>query len=220
MAFKEIYFSEDKINLQTEEMVRELLTDHSPVRKWNADLPHSALLVTDMQNYFTDPSSHAYIPSVRAVIPQILSLIRTFKDLKLPVLYTRHVNTPSDAGSMSRWWNDLIPGTSEKADTCKELQELADDTITKTQYDAFYKTDLDGILISRGVKSLVITGVMTNLCCETTLRSAFVRGYDSILPVDATATYNRSLHMNTFRNLVFGFCPLMTTSQVIEIIES
>jgi nicotinamidase-related amidase len=57
---------------------------------------------------------------------------------------------------------------------------------------------------------------MTNLCCETTVRSAFVKGFRPVLPIDATAAYNRQFHLATFKNLSFGFTPLMTTIEVIE----
>jgi nicotinamidase-related amidase len=86
----------------------------------------------------------------------------------------------------------------------------------KNQYDAFYHTDLEGYLRSKNLEQVIITGVLTNLCCETTARSAFVRGFGVFFPVDATATYNKEFHLSTFRNLGFGFCPIMTTADLIN----
>ncbi len=88
--------------------------------------------------------------------------------------------------------------------------------ITKNQYDAFYQTDLEEYLRSKNVEQVIISGLLPNLCCETTARSAFVRGFEVFFPVDATAAYNRDFHLSTFRNLGFGFCPLMRTSELIS----
>jgi nicotinamidase-related amidase len=88
--------------------------------------------------------------------------------------------------------------------------------IVKSQYDAFYKTDLEEYLQSKQIEQVIITGVLTNLCCETTARSAFVRGFEVLFPIDATAAYNRDFHLSTFRNLGFGFCPILTTSDLIN----
>ncbi len=102
----------------------------------------------------------------------------------------------------------------------EELNAPGDTILIKNQYDAFYDTELESILKENNVLYLVICGVMANLCCETTVRSAFVRGFRPVLPVDATAAYNREFHLATFRNLGFGFSPLMTTGEVIDKLKS
>lgn len=79
------------------------------------------------------------------------------------------------------------------------------EVIHKPQFDAFFETDLEDRLKENGVEQIIFTGVMTNLCVETTLRSAFVKGFDPILPVDTTAAYNLEFHKSTFKNLSYGF---------------
>ena len=88
--------------------------------------------------------------------------------------------------------------------------------IQKTQYDAFYNTKLDEALKERGITHTVICGVMTHLCCETTARSAFVRGYEVWFTVDGTATYNRDFHMGTLRSLAHGFVTPVLVGEVVE----
>ena len=78
-------------------------------------------------------------------------------------------------------------------------------TIEKTQYDAFYQTALEDLLKEKGITQVVITGVMTHLCCETTARSAFMRGFTVFFPIDGTATYNEDFHRSTLLNLSHGF---------------
>ena len=87
--------------------------------------------------------------------------------------------------------------------------------IEKHQYDAFYETGLSEILESERVETVIITGVMTNLCVETTARSAFVRGYETILPVDATASYGYDYHFSSCLNLSYGFSHICKTSEIV-----
>ena len=58
----------------------------------------AALLVLDLQRYFLEPESHAYIPSAAAILPGIAELTRSFYAHELPVVFSRHTNTPQDAG--------------------------------------------------------------------------------------------------------------------------
>jgi isochorismate hydrolase len=101
--------------------------------------------------------------------------------------------------------SELVPGICHDNDT----------VLVKHQYDAFHGTRLEELLRSNNIRHPVICGVMTNLCCETTLRSAFVKGFRPVLPLDATAAYNRLLHISAFRNIAFGFSPAMTASEVL-----
>ncbi len=161
----------------------------------------SALLVLDMQEFFSESSSHAYIPSFQAIIPEISSLIGAFKNYNRPIIFTKHINTEDNAGLMGIWWRDIIKNDRIISD----FHTNGHTVIVKSQYDAFYNTGLEGILNGLGVKSLVITGVMTHLCCETTARSAFMRGFKTFFVIDATATYNEAFHRSSILNLSHGF---------------
>lgn len=219
MNIKETYLKpeafDDEISLLKDEISLSLTRS----RQWNADLNHSALIVTDMQNYFLSPSSHAFIPSAPAIIPNIKNLIRIYRENYRPIIFTKHVNNKENAGSMNYWWNDLIEEEGYFAGLYGDLNVSEDVILTKHQYDAFHETNLEVLLKSRQILYPVVCGVMTNLCCETTVRTAFVKGFQPVLPLDATAAYNREFHLATFRNLSFGFSPLMTTEEVIKILK-
>jgi isochorismate hydrolase len=106
---------------------------------------------------------------------------------------------------MGRWWRDLIKQDEERSLITREFDTNQATTILKNQYDAFYGTDLENILRREGITQVVITGVMTHLCCETTARSAFMRGFEVFFTVDGTATYNEEFHRATLLNLAHGF---------------
>ena len=175
-----------------------------------------ALLVLDMQRFFLDESSHAYIPSALAIIPGIKSLMDAFLKNNMPVILTRHLNTPKDANQMDKWWRDLITEESPLSEITPELKHPDAVIIKKTQYDAFYKTPLEDILRKNGVTQIVITGVMTHLCCETTAREAFVRGFDVLFTIDGTATYNEDFHRATLLNLSHGFAVPVLCEEIID----
>ncbi len=174
----------------------------------------SALLILDMQRYFLDENSHASIPSMKAIIPGIVRLAGAFSAAGRPVIMTRHLNTENNAGMMGRWWKDLIRKEDEMSRIVDSILSPGADVIEKTQYDAFYSTRLEEILCEQEVSQLVVTGVMAHLCVESTVRSAFVRGFEVFVPVDSIATYNMELHAGSLRGLSHGFAVPVTADMI------
>ena len=174
-------------------------------RNRTVEFGRPALLVLDMQEYFLHPESHAFVPSAPALIPGIQQLIHKFREKGYPVLFTQHVNTLEDAGMMAEWWRDLITVEHPMVGLSTQLEVGESPVIQKSQYDAFWGTDLDAMLITMGCTDVVVTGVMTHLCCETTARSAFMHGYRVWFPVDGTATYHLDFHQSTLTTLAHGF---------------
>lgn len=174
----------------------------------------SALLVLDMQSYFLDSASHAFVPSAPAIIPVIHTLIDSYKQKFLPVIFTRHINTPNNAGLMAKWWRDMIQADKPHSEIIPELDTSDAAVILKNQYDAFYGTALQELLDQFEVEQLVICGVLTHLCCETTARAAFMRGYEVFFSIDGTATYNEEYQRATLLNLSHGFATLILAQDI------
>jgi isochorismate hydrolase len=198
---KEEYFSAGTISATALDMVAGLPVN----RRAAAFSPDAAaLLVVDMQRYFLSAESHARIPAAAAIIGRINALICAFKNALRPVIFTRHGNDDLDSGQMAAWWGDsLCRGHRlHGIDAAIDSHDLP--VIEKTQYDAFYETELEGRLRQADVRQLVISGVATHLCCESTARSAFVRGFAVFIAVDATATWNRELHQASLRAMAHG----------------
>ncbi|MBI5935583.1 MAG: isochorismatase family protein [Chloroflexi bacterium] len=211
---REAYFTVETIVSKSREMLDAL----SSLSSRHADITfrreRSALLVLDMQEYFLRPASHAFIPSALAILPNLQLLISNYRSSNLLIIFTRHVNTNADAAMMSRWWRDVIRADALDSVISPALDSSAGITIEKSQYDAFYKTSLEEVLRSRGVEQVVITGVMTHLCCETTARSAFVRGFEVFFCVDGTATYTEAFHRASLLNLSHGFAVPVLSADV------
>jgi isochorismate hydrolase len=218
MTLKEAYFTPGTLARATQDM----LAQCQPLNRLSRQPYHpaqSALLVLDMQRYFLDPAAHAYVPSAPAIIPGLVRLVQAFKDRNLPVFFTRHTNTPEDAGQMAVWWRDLITPESLASAISPEFDLSAGLIIEKSQYDAFFSSALETSLAARQVQQVVISGVMTHLCCETTARSAFMRGYQVFFLVDGTATYNQKFHQSSLLNLAHGFATIMRVSEVLADLE-
>jgi nicotinamidase-related amidase len=163
-------------------------------------LEKTAMLVIDMQHYFH--GLHA------PILDNVLSLIEACRTVQLNIVFTRHgVHDPQhDGGMLATWWDDLILHGSEAWQLDKELKPHPSDLIIdKNRYSAFQGTDLNDWLRKNGVEDLIISGVMTNLCCETTARDAFGHDYRVFFVADATATINEELHLATLKNLAYGF---------------
>lgn len=151
----------------------------------------------------------------------IQKLIITFRQQSLPVLFTRYALLRTESsGTMGRWWNDVLYDDQPMAPLIDAFVPLPrEPVIRKTQYSAFFQTDLDQILQKQHVTSLVITGVLTHLCCETTARDAFMRDYDVFFVTDATASDSKRLHTASLATLSDGFTTLTTAEEVCAWIE-
>ena len=258
---KEQYLNSSTLEKTIDALVAELTGHYYHQKPWQLNPGKAALLVLDMQNYFLDPSSHAFTPSAPAIVPNILKLMEMARKFEMKIIFTKHVNDDKNADMMGKWWKDVLTdgrwesGISKtvglydcktvllydsmtlrmespvRDDSMVEMKAgttkspVRDDSmvgrynemmIVKSQYDAFYNTALEEYLRLQNIEQVIITGLLANLCCETTARSAFVRGFEVFFPVDATAAYNREFHMSTFRNLGFGFCPILKTADLIN----
>jgi len=178
----------------------------------------SALFIIDMQRFFCDSSSHAYFKYSTKIIPNIHQLLTVYRQQSLPVIFTRYALLRSESpGAMGRWWNDVLYDDDDLSNVIAPFYPRSNElVIRKTQYSAFFETDLDQILKELKVTNILITGVLTHLCCETTARDAFMRNYDVFFVVDATASDTQELHDASLRTLSDGFATLVTTNEVIS----
>jgi len=169
---------------------------------------HRALLVIDMQNAFCHPDgSFAQLDmglegALEAVANAAVAVGQA-RRAGIPVVYTRHVYRPgrADEGqALKRNSPELaslegLAATSWDAQVIDELGCRPDDLVVdKVRFDAFQWTSLEPLLRGLGVTELIICGVVTNLCVESTVRSAFMRDFPVTLLADCCAAKTRRLH--------------------------
>ena len=87
--------------------------------------------------------------------------------------------------------------------------------VDKHCYSAFSGTGLDGILREHSIRTLVVTGVATNICVDSTLRDGFNHGYYIVVPRDCVAAHDSELHEATLSNVAFLLGDVTTADELI-----
>lgn len=169
-----------------------------------------ALLIIDMQRDFLEPGGFGEmlgndVAQLRGTIEPNKRLLSVWRARGWHVIHTREGHRPDlgclppakkirgrsptsigDQGPMGRI---LVRGEAGH-DIIPELYpQFGEAVIDKPGKGAFYATDLHAILMNRGVKQLIVTGVTTEVCVNTTVREANDRGYDCLVPSDCVGSY-------------------------------
>jgi len=194
---------------EMDEIIGQLNTHH-----WIPDKARTGILLIDLQEYFRE--------IITPILESIIGVISSARERKIPLFFTQHGHEPGEKpGMLAQWWIDLIFKGSDDGRLLSDLDiREGDSIIPKTTYNAFHKTDLEEKLKDDGITDLVIGGVMTNLCCETTARDAFVRDFRVFFLADGTSTISEDFHLATLRNVGYGFATLMGCDQLIKILNA
>ncbi|ANQ53169.1 cysteine hydrolase [Thermosipho affectus] len=171
-------------------------------------LNRPSLLIIDVQSYFFDEKSPAYLSGIENIFENIEKLVDKFKEKGYPIVSTLHVGASEN---MRRWWGNVV----ESIDPYFVVEKI----VKKDTYDAFYKTDLEDYLKKESITDLIITGVMTHLCCETTARSGFVRGFNIVMVEDALWDKNEFYHFSSLKSLAHGFAIISSTEEILCALE-
>jgi biuret amidohydrolase len=155
----------------------------------------TAMIVVDMQNDFVQEGAPIEIPRARAMVPRLNRLLDVCRAHQIPVIYIHHVirGGDIDAGRLADHHeairnNQAIIAGTPNVEIYDELKPHSGDlVVAKPRYSAFYGTDLEAILRSKGIDTLIISGTVTNVCCESTTRDAFSRDYKVIFLSDGNA---------------------------------
>lgn len=187
----------------------------------------AALIVIDMQNDFCDPkgimSKRGYdLSHVQETIPQLLNFIESARNVGLRVIFVRatydeeYRNDPMKERTLrlrltqvteGTWGSSFYPGFEPKAG------ELV---ITKHRYSAFVGTDLKQTLEQQGIKTLIMSGVVTNCCVESAARDGFMLGFYIVFPKDLSGSYDRQAHEATLKNIELLFGVVASAKEILD----
>lgn len=194
------------------------------------DPKHCLLMVVDVQNDFCHAEGSMSragqdLAMVDEMMPQLLRLLDEARRVGAPVIFTQAVHSPwtdSQAWSTRLHGLDLeLPRHCREGSWGAELYELTprDDerALAKRRFSAFYGTDLDVMLRALGTRALIMTGVATNVCVETTARDGFMRDYHVVLMSDCCASYDRAEHQATLTNISKYFGQVAGSSEVLNV---
>ncbi|KAL8789541.1 MAG: hypothetical protein Q9195_006768 [Heterodermia aff. obscurata] len=182
----------------------------------------TALLVIDMQSIFT--------PMTTRALPNILTLITYFQRTSRPLIFTQHGHTkeeltPTFHNQLVRKWgpnNSIAIGSADWAlqpAIAEAVKKGAYPVVGKNTYDGFMNTELEAMLLQKKVERVVVCGVMTDCCCDTTARSAFNRGFETWLVGDACGSASEEQHQAGLKAFEYAFGPVVATEWVKSELE-
>ncbi len=177
---------------------------------WRPEKGKTGILIIDLQEYFREIAF--------PILEKIKRLLALAREKSIPLIFTQHGHESGEPqGMLGRWWSDLIIKGTPESHLLPELEVRPSEiVIEKNRYSAFYRTSLETCLRESNISNITIGGVMTNLCCETTARDAFVRDFRVFFLADGTATASEDFHMASLINLSYGFVTLLTCAQLEE----
>jgi nicotinamidase-related amidase len=202
----EPYVTQETISAKGKKWLEQITPFNTHNMHLNRD--KAALLVIDMQDFFLDPASPTFTCGGLAILPNLKKAIHAFRQADRPVIFTRHVHHPDrlDAGIMGWWWEGMCIEGSPESEVHQDISPKQNEkVIFKHRYSAFYNTELETVLRCLKVEDIVIAGIMTNLCCESTARDAYYRDYRVFFLADGTGSITEEMHIASLLNLAFGF---------------
>ena len=195
---------------------------------------HTAVLVIDMQNDFCGKGGMADregfdVAPVADMAGRLPAFLDTARAAGVLVIFVRNLYSTERNFYLSDAWLEqaarVRKGSYTLHPVCGAGQwggdfygdltpRDGDAIVTKHRFNAFQGTDLDLVLRSNGIRTLVVTGCLTNVCVETTARDAFMHDYYVVVPSDATATYSDADHQASLRNIDRFFGQVTTTGDL------
>jgi ureidoacrylate peracid hydrolase len=191
----------------------------------------TALIIVDVQNDFCHNQGvfakrDFNLSHVEKAVNNLLPFMNQCRQYNLPIIFVRTVHSNwTDSES----WIGRLEGAAREMSICRpdswgaefyKVKPLTTDFIvTKHRFSGFVGTDLDLVLRSKGIETLLMTGVATNVCVETTARDGFNRDYRIILVEDCCAAFSPEEHASTVTNMSKYFGIVMNSEVFMELIE-
>ncbi|NML47562.1 hydrolase [Ramlibacter sp. G-1-2-2] len=178
----------------------------------------TALVLIDLQNGIvamkTEPN-----PSSQ-VVAHAKKLAQAFRAAQAPVVLVTVGSSADGKDALAPKLDTAAPAPANRpADWSQVVADLdaqpSDLRVMKRQWGAFYGTDLDLQLRRRGIKTIVLAGISTNVGVESTARDAFERGYDQVFATDAMTATSAEAHANTLKYTFPRIGRQRTTEEVI-----
>jgi ureidoacrylate peracid hydrolase len=193
------------------------------------DARRTAHIVVDLQNGFMAEGQVGEVPTAREIVPNVNRISRALRAAGGLVVY---VQNTIDEAALSGWSNNFgyfgkperrarmvtafTPGSYGHA-IWDGLEVLPRDLkVLKRRFGAFVpgSSDLHEILQARGIDTLIITGTVTNVCCESTARDAMMMNYKVVFVSDGNAAFTDEEHNATLSSMAILFADVMSTDEV------
>ena len=194
------------------------------------DPKRTALVVIDMQHAFCAPGAPAEVPVSRSIVPPINALSARLRALGVPVIWVLHANMRrGDKTDWDMFYNHVV-ADEVRARSVDSLvadhqavwsgleQGNSDITIIKNRYSALVgsASNLERVLRSMDIDTLLIAGTKTNVCCESTARDAMMLDFKVVMVSDCCAALSDDEHRAALENIIQQFGDVMTSDEVLQ----
>jgi ureidoacrylate peracid hydrolase len=194
---------------------------------------HTALLIIDMQNDYAKPGGKCHeagrpLEHYRKAIPNIQAFLKEARNYGLLVVHVITTVLPYGLGDSGTWLDQRVRSPYTDLTMCLEgtwgeqvVEELApqlrEPVVKKLRYSGFAGTPLDIILRSNEIKTLIVTGVSTNVCIDSTVRDGFFLNYYIILVEDCTYSWDPELRRTTLKTVGKRFGIVSLSEQIFKV---
>jgi ureidoacrylate peracid hydrolase len=197
------------------------------------DIRRTAHVVVDLQNCFMEPGAPVEVPTAREIVPNVNAISAAMRGRGGQNIFLRMTVDQESRSSWSNFFRYLhkpdggeaiAQALARGAHHWQLWQDLEttdrDLTVDKTRFGAFVPgaSQLHEVLQDRNIDTLIITGTLTNCCCESTARDAMQMNYRIIFVSDANAALTDAEHNATLENIAALFGDVMTTREVLAAI--
>jgi len=201
------------------------------------DPAHAALVVVDVQRDFCAEDGffarQGYdLAQIRAAVPRVASVIEHARAVGVKVVFIRsiydgcHLNDPMRERNLRRGLTTPRCTSNSRGTEFFTVSPITGEpTVTKHRYSAFHGTDLHVILRSWGIRTLIMAGVTTNVCVESTAREGYFHDYYIVFLSDCTATTNEDrkdltseeIHRWTLTNIELTFGVVVSSRELVNV---
>jgi ureidoacrylate peracid hydrolase len=198
--------------------------------RYVASVDRCAVLVIDVQNEFCSAGGAfaregRNLDGIRRMLPVLAGFLQGARHAGVRILYVRHEHQPARLTTLVQNRERLLfgdggyPATGTwGAEICSEVTPRpGEPQLTKTLYSAFSNPALERLLATDNIETLIFTGVLTNVCVETTLRDADTRDYYSVIVSDCVASDSPELHRATLANVEGYFGWVCNSEEILEL---
>jgi ureidoacrylate peracid hydrolase len=201
----------------------------------NLDPTKTALIVVDLQNAFmVEEVAVAYVPIAVEIVPNVNRLAAVVRSTGGKVFWIKHTVDEASSIAWSEWLNmmtpsvreglvkNLAPGSRGHAIYPGVEVKAEDEVVQKYRFSAFVQgsSDLPQRLRAQGYDTVLITGTVTNVCCESSARDAMMLNFKTIMVSDANAARTDAEHNATLGTFYATFGDVMDTALLIDRLEA
>lgn len=172
-----------------------------------------AVLTNDLQYDLVEKTSDR-VAAVKEAGESLQTFLDSMRGLGCPVFHLQLINMPDDPNIELHQGRVLATKGSKGAEIIAEFVAEGDNIVEKNKDSGFYETALEGLLKEHGIETVVITGMQTQICVQTTAADAFFRGYNVWVPEDCVVSARREDKIRSLQWMA-GYCATVATGPEI-----